>query len=839
MSAQFDVEDVLSKLTLEEKIGLSAGIDFWHTYPVPRLNIPSLRLSDGPNGIRGTKFFNGVPGAVLPNGTGLASSFDKELLFEAGKLAGVEARHKSAHVDLGPTTNMQRGPNGGRGFESFSEDPYLAGIASAEVVKGLQSEHIAATMKHYVCNDLEHERNSSDSLITDRALREIYLEPFRLAVKFADPKAFMTGYNKINGEHVSQSKKFINDILRNEWEWDGTVMSDWLGTYTSKESIRAGLDLEMPGPPKMRTEEHVGQQIMSRELHINDLNDRVRGVLKLVKYCLDSGIPENGPEDTKNNTPETSATLRKFAAESIVLLKNEDQILPLKKEESVAVIGPNAKYAAYSGGGSATLAAYYTVTPYEGIKNKIGTDPKYTVGAYAHVSLPGLAEQSINPGTGKTGARATFYHEPRGTKNRRKFDQFDLTSSYHHMVDYKHEEVNADSTFYIDFECEFTPEDTAEYDFGLTVVGTAQLFVDDKLVVDNKTKQTRGNTFFNQGTIQEVGSIKLEKGKKYNIRIEFGSARTYSITDRDGVDFAGNGGICFGVARVLDADEEIARACEIAKSVDKVILCMGTNGEWESESYDRANISLPGRSDDLVSAVLKANPNAVVVNQSGTPCEFPWVKSAKAVVQAWFGGNELGNAIADVLYGDVYPSAKLSLTFPQKFHDNPAYLNFKTERGRVLYGEDIFVGYRYYEKLQKQVMFPFGYGLSYTTFAFSGLKVNVDEASNKLSVSIKVKNTGKVEGKEVVQVYIGKTESDVIRPVKELKGFEKVNLKAGEVKVVDIELSLKDAVSYFDEWENKWHVQDGEYSVYVGSSSDDIEAIEKFDIKKAFYWTGL
>lgn len=838
--ADFDIDIVLSQLTLEEKIGLVAGIDFWHTYPVPRLNIPSMRFSDGPNGIRGTKFFNGVPGAVLPNGTGLAATFDKELLLEAGKLAGIEAHHKSAHVDLGPTANMQRGPNGGRGFESFSEDPYLAGIASANIVNGLQSQKVAATMKHYVGNDHEHERNSANSIVTDRALREIYLEPFRLAVKYSQPRAFMTGYNRLNGEHVSQSKKFLEEILRKEWNWDGTIMSDWFGTYTSKESIEAGLDIEMPGPPKMRTQDHVGQQIASRELHINDLNERVRNVLKLVKYAKESGIPENGPEDTENNTPETSAFLRKLAADAIVLLKNEDSVLPIKKEETVAVIGPNAKYAAYSGGGSASLAAYYTVTPYEGISAKT-KDPKYTVGAYAHVSLPGLAEQVKNPKTGERGFTLSFYHEPRGSENRRKFDEFaNISSSYHIMFDYKHESINTSKeAFYGDFEGIFTPEETSEYEFGLTTVGTCQLFVNDKLVVDNKTKQTRGKSFFTSGTIEEKGRIHLEKGKEYNVRIEFGSGPTYTLTQTEGVNFSGAGCIAFGAARVIDDDEEISRASELAKSVDKVILCVGTNGEWESEGYDRSDISLPLRTNDLVSSVLKANPNTVVVNQSGTPCEFPWIKDAKAVIHAWFGGNELGNAIADVLYGDVNPSGKLSLTFPKKFEDNPAYLNFHSERGRVLYGEDIFIGYRYYEKLQKQVMFPFGYGLSYTTFEFSNLKVSTDEAAGKLSVSVNVKNTGKVGGKEVVQVYISKTESDVIRPVKELKDFSKVSLKPGEEKTVKVELSLKDSVSYFDEWENKWDAQEGEYSVQVGPSSDDIELIEKFEVKKGFYWTGL
>lgn len=837
--SELDVEAVLEQLSIQEKVGLTAGIDFWHTYPVERLNIPSLRMSDGPNGVRGTRFFDGVPGAVLPNGTALASTFDKDLLLKAGTLTGVECHHKGAHINLGPTANTQRGPNGGRGFESFSEDPYLAGMAAAHIVKGIQSQNVAATMKHYVCNDLEDERNASDSIVTERALREIYLEPFRLAVKYADPKAFMTGYNKVNGEHVSQSKKFIQDILHAEWGSDCAVMSDWFGTYTSKTAIENGLDIEMPGPPKYRTEEAVSQQVGSREMHVNSLNDRVRSILKLVNYAQKSGIPENAPEDADNNTPETAAFLRQIAADSIVLLKNEGNVLPIKKEEKVAVIGPTAKVANYSGGGSASLLPYYTVTPYEGITNKLGNKPPHAIGCHAHVSLPGLGPQLVNPETGNKGYRLNIYKEPRDAENRTFIEQKNLDSSLVTLFDYKVPGLKSSEAFYGDFEGVFIPENTAEYEFGMCVVGTARLFVDGKLVVDNKTKQTKGQSFFSVGTIEEKGRIKLEAGKKYNILVEFSSGHTYTIKNIKGVDFTGNGGIYIGAAQVIDAKKEIENAVSLAKSVDKVILNIGLNGEWESEGYDRKDLKLPGYTNDLVAAVIKANPNTVVVNQSGTPVEFPWLKDVKALVQAWFGGNELGNAIADVLYGDVNPSGKLSLSFPKRFEDNPAYLNFKTERGRVLYGEDIFVGYRFYEKLQREVAFPFGHGLSYTTFSFSDLKVSTDEEKDKLTASVKVVNTGSVAGKEVVQLYVSKTESDVIRPVKELKGFEKIELAAGESKVVEIKVDLKDSVSFFDEYENKWSQQAGEYQAQIGSSSANIHLRETFSVEKSKLWLGL
>ncbi|CUM48753.1 uncharacterized protein AC631_00343 [Debaryomyces fabryi] len=836
--SEFDIESTLAQLTIQEKIGLLAGIDFWHTFAVERLNIPSLRFSDGPNGLRGTKFFDSVPSACFPCGTALAATFDKDLLFEAGRLMGDEAKHKGAHVVLGPTINIQRGPLGGRGFESFSEDAHLTGQSAASIINGIQDKGIAATIKHFVCNDLEDQRNSSNSVLTERALREIYLEPFRIAIKHSNPVALMTAYNKVNGEHVSQSERLIQDILRKEWGWEGTTMSDWYGTYTSKEAIENGLDIEMPGPSIFRNTTEVAAMVTSKELHIKKIDERVKNVLKLIKYALKSGIPGNAPETSNGNTPETAALLRKIAHDSVVVLKNDDNILPLSKDDKIAVIGPNAKYAAYCGGGSAALRAYYTTTPFDSISKKLNNEPEYTIGAYGHRLLPALGPQLINPKTGKAGYNLKFYLEPNSPSKRTLIDEKDLDLSHIFMVDYYNDKVK-DDLFYIDFDGQFTPEETADYEFGLAVLGTAQLFVDDKLVVDNKTVQERGNSFFNSGSNEVRNSISLEKGKTYSIRIEFGSAPTFTAPSSNSVSFGGGGGINLGLARVINPEEEISKAAELAKKVDKVVLNIGLNQEWESEGFDRPDMKLTGYTNKLVEAVLDANPNTVIVNQSGTPVEFPWIKKANTLVQAWYGGNEGGNGIADVLFGDVNPNGKLSLSFPVKNVDNPTYLNFKTENGRVLYGEDIFVGYKYYEKLEREVAFPFGFGLSYTKFDISGLKVAVSEKDDALEVHVNVKNTGKVDGSEVVQVYISKDESDVIRPVKELKGFEKVNLKAGATSTVSLKLSLKDSISFFDEYQDEWSVEKGAYTVHVGNSSRDIASTSSFKIEKDFLWSGM
>lgn len=836
--ADIDVEEVLSQLTLAEKIGLTAGVDFWHTYPVERLGVPSLRVSDGPNGVRGTKFVNGAPAACFPCGTGLAATFNKDLLFKAGALMAEEAKHKSAHVILGPTTNMQRGPLGGRGFESFSEDPHLAGWASASIVKGMQDNDIAATIKHFVGNDLEHERNASDSIITERALREIYLEPFRLAVKYANPKSFMTAYNKVNGEHVSQLRKILEETLRQEWGWDGLVMSDWYGAYTNKESLINGLDLEMPGPSALRSEKAVSHMINSRELHIKHLDERVRNVLKLVKWAARSDVKERGVEDSDNNTPETRALLNEIASESVVLLKNENNVLPLKRDEKIAVIGPNAKFSAYCGGGSASLLAYYTTTPFDAIKEKLGKAPEYSVGCYAHQALPGFAISSLtkNPVTGEPGINCKLYNDPSGAGRESNFDEFNICSSPMILFDYYHPDIT-DEVYYMDVTGSVTPEESGQYEFSLTVTGTAQLFVDGKLVVDNKTTQTQGESFFGTGTIEEKGTIDLEAGKTYEVKVEFGSVKTSKIKREATITFGGALGI--GMCKVIDDKEEIKKAVALAKSVDKVVLLIGLNLEWESEGFDRPDMDLPLLTNELVAAVLEANPNTVVVNQSGTPVEMPWLPKANALVQAWYGGNEAGNSIANVLFGDVNPSGKLSLSWPLKNIDNPTYLNFRTVKGRVLYGEDIYIGYRYYDKLQKRVAFPFGYGLSYTTFEYSDLKVSVDEENDKLSASVVVKNTGALDGAEVVQLYISQKEPTVDRPIKELKGFEKTSIKAGKSSTVKFELSLKDSASFWDEINDQWSLDAGEYEVQIGKSSDDIVLLKEFKVEKTKLWLGL
>ncbi|KAI9924491.1 hypothetical protein ASPWEDRAFT_147070 [Aspergillus wentii DTO 134E9] len=836
---RLDVEKTISELTVGEKVDLTAGVDFWHTAAVDRLNIPSLRMSDGPNGVRGTRFFNGIPAACFPCATALGATWDTELLTQVGRLMGDESIAKGAHIVLGPTINIQRSPLGGRGFESFSEDGLLSGTLAGHYCKGLQEKGVAATLKHFVCNDQEHERLAVDSIVTERALREIYLLPFQVAMRICQSACIMTAYNKVNGTHVSENKRIITDILRKEWGWDGLVMSDWFGTYSTSDAINAGLDMEMPGKTRWRGSA-LGHAVSSNKVAEFVLDERVRNLLNLVNYLDPLGVPQGAPEKILNR-PEDQALLRRAAAESAVLMKNQDNILPLNKEKSVLVIGPNAKNAAYCGGGSASLLPYYVVTPYEGVSAQSKGEVTFSQGVYSHKQLP-LLGPHMKTADGKPGFMFRVYNEPASEPKREAVDELHLVPSIGFLMDYTNPEIKS-MTFYVDMEGYFTPEEDGLYDFGVTVVGTGKLLIDGEVVVDNTKNQRQGSEFFGSATVEEIGSKELKAGQTYKIVVEFGTAPTSDLDTRGVVAF-GPGGFRFGASRRVDQEELISNAVELASKADQVVIFAGLTSEWETEGYDREHMDLPPGSDEMISRVLQANPNSAVVIQSGTPVTMPWANQAKALLQAWFGGNELGNGIADVLYGDVNPSGKLPVSFPVRLQDNPSYLNFRSERGRVLYGEDVYVGYRYYEKVNLAPLFPFGHGLSYTTFTRSDLTLQTTPEKPKLgdgepiTATVSVTNTGKVAGAETVQLWVVPPPTGVNRPVRELKGFAKVTLSPGETKKVEIEVEKKLATSWWDEQREAWASEKGAYDVVITGTGEG-ELQSSFEVEKTRFWLGL
>lgn len=596
----------------------------------------------------------------------------------------------------------------------------------------------------------------------------------------------------------------------------------------------------MPGKTRWRGEA-LAHAVSSNKVAQFKLDERVRNVLNLVNKVDALGIPE-GAEEKSLNRPEDQALMRRAAAESVVLLKNEGDVLPLKKNGSVLVIGPNAKIASYCGGGSASLAPYYTVSPFDGVTAKSEGEVKYVQGVYSHKELP-LMGPLMKTEDGKTGFTFKVYNEPPSAEERILVDELHLVSSLGFLMDYVSPKIKS-MTFYVDMEGFFTPEEDGLYDFGVTVVGTGRLLVDGEVVVDNTKNQKQGSTFFGTATIEEMGVKELKAGQTYKVVFEFGSAPTSDLDTRGIVAFGG-GGFRFGAARRVSQDELITKAVEEAKHAEQVVIFAGLTSEWETEGYDRDHMDLPPGSDELISRVLEINPNAVVVIQSGTPVTMPWANQARALIQAWFGGNECGNGIADVLYGDVNPSAKLPITFPRRLQDNPSYVNFRSERGRVLYGEDIYVGYRFFEKSDVTPAFPFGHGLSYTTFTRSDLQINTvpeqakyAESGEPITATVTVTNTGSIAGAEIVQLWIMPPKTDVNRPVRELKAFQKVFLQPGESKTVELVVEKKIATSWWDEQREQWISEKGRYQVSVtGTGSEELRG--EFEVGKTRFWLGL
>ncbi|ERS98825.1 hypothetical protein HMPREF1624_04015 [Sporothrix schenckii ATCC 58251] len=849
--SQLDVEAVLEQLSLDEKVALLAGIDGWHTKAIPRLGVPSVRMSDGPNGVRGTRFFNGVPAACLPCETALGATFDQALVRELGALLADECRAKGAHVLLGPTINIQRGPLGGRGFESFSEDPVLSGTLAARYCEGVEAGgDVLATPKHLVCNDQEHARVAVNAIVTERALREIYLLPFQLALGQARPGALMTSYNKLNGTHASENPRLLQDIVRGEWGYDGLIVSDWFGTYSVSEAVNAGLDLEMPGMSGFRGPALI-HAVTSNKVKETTIDERVRRVLQMASKALASSIPEMlAPEQTRD-TPATRALLRRAAAESVVLLKNEDGVLPLNPAKRTLVLGPNANTATYCGGGSAALPAYYTTTPLQGIRSKAASPDlvAFTQGAYGHKELPLLGEH-LTTGDGRVGYTFRVYTESREQNPQRQaVDELHMTSSSAFLMDYMHPQVKGD-TYYVTMDGTFTPVETGLYDFGLTVAGTGLLYIDGQLVVDNKTNQRQGTSFFGIGTPEERGSIELTAGRAYAVHVDYGTAPTSSLKVKNVVSF-GPGGLRLGGAKRIDPAKGIAEAVALAADThqfDQVVVCVGLNSDWESEGFDRPHMDLPAGSDELVQRVLAARPDAVVVVQSGTPVTMnAWASSAKGLLQAWYGGNEAGNGIADVLFGNVNPAAKLPLSFPATLQQNPSYLNYRSEGGRVLYGEDVYVGYRYYDATGVQPLFRFGHGLSYTSFTSSDLTAAVSASdaaiqASSIRLSLSVTNTGDRAGAEVLQVFVAPPATTSIRrPPRELKAFHKVpSLAPGETRAVTLDpVSLALATSFWDENRDAWLSEAGEYTLHVVGTGSDNTVSTTFSVAKSRWWTGL
>ena len=653
-----DIKALISQMTLEEKAGLCSGLDFWHTKPVERLGVPPVMVSDGPHGLRKQDqqadhlgMNESIQAVCMPAACATAASFDRELIGEMGRAIGRSCQHEQLSVVLGPAVNIKRSPLCGRNFEYFSEDPYLAGEMSASYIAGVQSQNVGTSIKHFAANSQEHRRMSSSSNIDERTLREIYLPAFETSVKEAQPWTVMCSYNRLNGTYASENPWLLTQVLRDEWGFEGYVMSDWGAVSNRVAGLAAGLDLEMPASGGINDAKIV-EAVRSGELDEAILDRAVERILTVNYRYLENAKPET-PWD-KEADHLLSA---RIAGECMVLLKNEDGILPLSREDEVAFLGEFAEKPRFQGGGS------------------------------SHI-----------------------------------------------------------------------------------------------------------NCFKKTSALEAAQGLKVTYARGYD------------------------------AAADETTDALIAEAVEAARKAKVAVVFAGLPDSYESEGYDRPHMRLPECQNRLIEAVAQANANTVVVLHNGSPVEMPWLPKVKAVLEAYLGGQAVGIATVRVLYGDVNPSGHLAETFPVKLSDNPSYLFYGGEGDEADYREGVFVGYRYYDRKEQDVLFPFGHGLSYTTFAYSSLRLSAQRITDQetLTATVTVTNTGSRAGKTVVQLYVGDPVSSVFRPVRELKGFEKVELQPGESKEVTFTLG-KRAFAYWNTQLHDWYVESGDFTIEIGQSSRRIE----------------
>jgi beta-glucosidase len=670
-----DIKQIISQMTLEEKASLCSGLDFWHLKGIERLGIPSIMVTDGPHGLRKQAqgadhlgIYNSVPSTCFPSAAGMASSWNRDLIQKVGVALGEECQAEDVAVLLGPGVNIKRSPLCGRNFEYFSEDPYLASEMAANHVKGVQSQGVGTSLKHFAANNQEHRRMSTDAVVDERTLREIYLASFEGVVKQSQPWTVMCAYNKVNGEYASENEYLLNDILKDEWGFEGFVVSDWGAVNERADGLSAGLELEMPSS-NGSGDQKIVNAVRNGKLSEEKLDNALERLLRVIFMSVD-----HKTENAVYNKDEHHQLAREMARESMVLLKNENNVLPLKKEGTIAVIGEFAKKPRYQGGGSS------------------------------------------------------------------------------HVRPTKLENI--------------------------------------------------------------VEEIEKSAGKQSNVLY----AQGYRL-DSDEID-----------------GSLIAEAKEVAAQADTVVLFVGLPDRYESEGYDREHLRMPANHRQLVEAAAEVNRNIVVVLSNGSPIEMPWLANVKGVLEAYLGGQALGGAIADLLFGDANPSGKLAETFPKQISDNPSFLNFPGEGDKVEYKEGVFVGYRYYDTKKVEPMFPFGYGLSFTNFEYSNLSISQKEIqdTDTVIVSVNVKNTGDRAGKEIVQLYVKDVESTVNRPEKELKGFEKVDLQPGEEKTVTFTLN-KRAFAYYNVDLKDWHVETGEFEILVGKSSQEITLKDSIMVQSTVY----
>jgi beta-glucosidase len=806
------VDALLRSMTLEEKISLLGGTDTLNSSPLPRLGIPALRMSDGPVGVH-----DYGPTTAYPAGIALAASWDTELARRVGESMGDDARARGVHFILGPGLNIYRAPMASRNFEYLGEDPYLASRIVVPLIEGIQDRRVIATIKHFAGNNQEYDRQKISSDIDERTLREIYLPAFEAAIKEAKAGAIMDAYNLVNGVYMTENNHLNNEIVKQEWGFDGIIMSDWAATHDGIAAANGGLDLEMPSAVYM-TPQVLLPAIKSGQVSMATIDDKVRRILR---KAIQFGFLDQGQMDI--SIPLYNQHSREVALEeargSMVLLKNENRILPLDKNKikTIAVLGPEAYPAVVGGGGSSSVAPFNAVSYLEGIGNYLGARVR-VLSAPEDVTVDDVDQTNFltSPG-GPRGLKAEYFdnHELQGTPTLTRTDtkiDFDWgEGSYSGTGDPNH--FSARWTGY------FVPEVSADYRFYLSPNDGARLYVNDKLVLDDTGTRTK---------TLELYTASLQEKVPYKIRLEyFKNARTaairFGIVPAKRPTLVGSGGKPMGVT-----------AKEAAAQADAVILCVGFSPWLEGEASDRS-FRLPGDQDELIRQIAAINRNVIVVVTAGGNVDMSgWIDKVPGLIHAWYPGEEGGVALAQLLFGEFSPSGKLPVSFERRWEDNAVFDSYYPKSGerRVEYKEGVFLGYRHFDRSDVKPLFPFGYGLSYTTFKYGNLDVTPasGDLSAPVTISFDVTNTGLVAGSEVAELYVGDSHSSVPRPAKELKGFSKVPLQPGETKRVTLNLDRR-AFSFYDVKKRDWNADPGAFAILVGSSSAQIELRGSFSLK--------
>jgi beta-glucosidase len=794
-SVEDRVNSLLSKMTLEEKLDYIGGVNRFYIRAIDRLGIPELKMADGPAGVR-----NYGPSTTF-GGIGLAATWDPQLVRRMAMEIGRDARARGVHFLLGPGVNIHRAPMGGRDFEYFGEDPFLAARTTVAYINGVQSQGVIATVKHFAGNNSEFDRHNTDSIIDERTLREMYLPAFEAAVREAHVGAIMDSYNLLNGEHATENPHLNIEIAKRDWGFDGVIMSDWDATYDGVAAANGGLDLEMPAG-KFMNRANLLPAIQAGRVPEDTINDKVRRILrKAIQFkFLDR-------DQTELSIPLYNREAREVALEaarsSMVLLKNDGNLLPLDKAQikTIAIVGANAYPTPPVGGGSAKVVPFSTVSYLEGLTNYLGSSATVLYQRGLPEWNDFVQATEFTSPTGEPGLKAEYFASTdlSGSSTATRTDRrLDFISTGTGRLAWP---GNAGNNASARWTGTFKAKTSSTYDVmvnGARERSGYRLWLDDKLVIDQ---------WENGVAALNYASVPMKAGSTHAVKLEYWRKRAASIA--------------LAIAETSTMVDAQAKA--IATQANAVVVAAGFEPSIETEDVDRS-FRLPPGQDELIEAMLAANKKVIVVMTSGGNVDSSqWVARVPAYLQAWYAGQESGTALAQLLFGDVSPSGRLPVTFEKRWEDNATHGSYYPQQGReIKYTEGVFVGYRHFDQQKIQPLFPFGFGLTYTSFAYKNLTIGTPDAGGNVTVSFDVTNTGQRPAAEVAQVYVGDAGASVPRPPKELKGFEKVQLNAGETRKVEITLDRR-AFQWYDQEKRGWADHPGGYQILIGKSAGQIE----------------